>query len=146
MRTHIQGVVVLVAVLAALWGTVRLAGPAVSDALSGQGAVAATPADDVVDLATGTAEPADEPLTADEFVQLQGGLLFAGYDPGPVDGIMGPSTRAAIDAARADLGLDDDASDRDVLEALQEMADRANAAAGAADAGDGDPAAPTGPG
>ncbi len=139
MRTHLQGLIVLLAALAGLWGTARLAGPAVGDALRGDGAVAAASSDDVVDLATATDEPADEPLTGDEIAELQAGLLFAGYDPGPIDGIMGPSTRAAVTAAIADLGLGDGIGDRGVLEALRRMAREANAAAEASSGTLGEP-------
>ena len=39
---------------------------------------------------------------------IQEALVAAGYDPGPVDGIDGPLTRAAIAAFQADRGLEVD--------------------------------------
>ena len=39
---------------------------------------------------------------------IQEALVAAGYDPGPVDGIDGPLTRAAIAAFQADHGLEVD--------------------------------------
>ena len=39
---------------------------------------------------------------------IQEALVAAGYDPGPIDGIEGPLTRAAIAAFQADRGLEAD--------------------------------------
>ena len=38
-------------------------------------------------------------------VQVQRELLREGYDPGPIDGVLGPSTRRALAAFQADNGL-----------------------------------------
>ena len=46
-------------------------------------------------------------LTGTQSVQLaQSALAVLGYDPGPVDGLMGPATRAAIDAYVEAAGLE----------------------------------------
>ena len=37
--------------------------------------------------------------------QIQARLILVGYDPGPVDGMMGPRTRTAIRAFQQDRGL-----------------------------------------
>lgn len=47
----------------------------------------------------------DRPLAYDERVALQERLAEAGYDPGPVDGIVGAGTRRALRAWQADQGL-----------------------------------------
>ena len=43
-----------------------------------------------------TAEPRSAPLTPDEIRELQGKLKAAGFDPGAIDGIVGPQTRGAL--------------------------------------------------
>ena len=43
-------------------------------------------------------------LTRNTVMQLQEKLQAAGYDPGPVDGIMGPATRTAISEFQQDKG------------------------------------------
>lgn len=47
----------------------------------------------------------DRPLTGDENRELQERLSLRGYDPGPVDGMVGPMTRRAIRAFQTDLGV-----------------------------------------
>lgn len=37
--------------------------------------------------------------------EIQRALLARGYNPGPIDGVMGPKTRAAVKAFQADHGL-----------------------------------------
>lgn len=44
-----------------------------------------------VKAAVPTARPA-----ADHVREMQQALTIAGYDPGPIDGVMGPRTRAAV--------------------------------------------------
>lgn len=62
----------------------------------------------------------DRPLSLDERKALQQALSDKGYDPGPVDGIIGAGTRAALRRWQADMGMEPDgyASDA-ILEALQ---------------------------
>ena len=43
-----------------------------------------------------TREPRLAPLTPDEIRELQGKLKAAGFDPGAIDGIVGPQTRSAL--------------------------------------------------
>lgn len=44
-------------------------------------------------------------LSREEIRMLQGALDHLGYDPGPIDGVIGRRTRDAVRAARTDLGL-----------------------------------------
>ena len=54
-----------------------------------------------------------------EIVKVQQALKAKGHDPGPVDGIFGPSTRAALQAFQKSEGLDPSGRlDRDTLEKL----------------------------
>lgn len=113
MRMHVQGIGILALVLAALWGLTQLAAPA----LRGDGsAVTAQSREDRVDLTVGE-EPADDPLTGDEVVDLQFGLYVEGFldSADDVDGILGPGTRAAMDeaAVRWDMA---GATDRELLD------------------------------
>ncbi|GAB4372583.1 MAG: hypothetical protein Kow00114_34090 [Kiloniellaceae bacterium] len=51
---------------------------------------------------------------------IQKELLAHGYKPGPVDGVAGPQTRAAIRAYQADAGLDvDGKADKRLLDHLK---------------------------
>jgi peptidoglycan hydrolase-like protein with peptidoglycan-binding domain len=43
-----------------------------------------------------TAQPASAPLTVDEIRELQGKLKAAGFNPGPIDGVVGRQTRGAV--------------------------------------------------
>lgn len=52
------------------------------------------------------AAQAGEPMTdAQEIQAIQSGLTILGYDPGVIDGRMGPRTQAAIDAYAAETGF-----------------------------------------
>ena len=63
----------------------------------------------------------DRPLTRTERFALQQALSDKGYEPGPVDGIVGAGTRAALRAWQADQGLPADGyASAAVLERLQE--------------------------
>lgn len=138
MRSHIQGIFVLLGVGIAVLVLARIAAPVLSDAFGEDGAIVAESADvdDVVDLAALETD-LDVALSGDEVAQLQGSLVDLGFDPGPVDGILGNGTRAAIDDAIAEYQLEATASDRDVLEYVTSLLD-ALAAADAADSPDND--------
>ncbi len=41
-------------------------------------------------------QPGSAPLTADEIRELQGKLKAAGFNPGPIDGVVGRQTRGAV--------------------------------------------------
>ncbi|MEZ5669334.1 MAG: peptidoglycan-binding domain-containing protein [Alphaproteobacteria bacterium] len=52
------------------------------------------------------AAQAGEPMSPGQEIQaIQSGLTILGYDPGPVDGLMGARTRAAIAAFERDTGF-----------------------------------------
>jgi peptidoglycan hydrolase-like protein with peptidoglycan-binding domain len=133
MRSHIQGLFVLLGVAIATLVLARIAAPVLGDAFGEDGAIVAesSDADDVVDLASLESDVAI-PLTGEEVARLQGSLVDLGFDPGPVDGILGNGTRSAIDEAILQYQLDAGASDRDVLDYVTSLLD-ALAAADAAD-------------
>lgn len=132
MRFHIQGLFVLLGVGIALLVMARIAAPVLDDAFGEDGAIVAesSDAEDIVDLAAET--EVDLPLTGDEVAVLQADLTQLGFEPGPIDGILGTGTRAAISAAILQYQLDTAATDRDVLEYVTSLID-ALAAADAAD-------------
>ncbi len=45
------------------------------------------------------------PVSGDDLISIQNALRSRGYDPGPVDGIMGPRTREAIRRFQGDQGV-----------------------------------------
>ena len=117
MRQHIQGLVLLILMLVALWATLDLAGPVLDDALSGEDSALHAETAEVV-------EPGDEgvlppPPTTEEVLELQAALTEAGYDPGTIDGLMGPATQVAADQAIADRGLPDTISHRSLTNRLR---------------------------
>jgi hypothetical protein len=114
MRTHLQGIALLVLLTAALWGMTRLASPALSQAFSDDGTMVVD-AGDVVDLVVGE-ETLDAPLDDEERARLQFHLVLEGFldDVSQVDGIIGGRTRAAIADAAEAWGLDAP-SDREFL-------------------------------
>ena len=120
MRIHVQGTFLLIVLLLAFWGMLRWAGPAISSALNSQdGAIVARapiesddPSEDSLVLSE------DEPLDGAEIASLQESLLTVGYEPGPIDGILGELTRDAIDQAKEDLGLQEE-PDRRLLDTLR---------------------------
>ena len=121
MRIHLQGTFLLIVLLLAFWGMLDWAGPVIDSAWSGtDGAIVArVPAvsDQPTNAVGDTYSERDEPLDGDEVAELQAALARFGFDPGPVDGIMGELTRGAADEAKADLGLAA-GSDRRLLDTL----------------------------
>ncbi|MCY4176071.1 MAG: peptidoglycan-binding domain-containing protein [Acidimicrobiaceae bacterium] len=122
MRTHLQGTFLLIVLLLVFWGMLGWAVPIIDDAIFGDdGAIVARAPQHLInpnDPAAAALLEANRPLEGAEVADLQEVLLLLGYDPGPVDGIMGELTRAATKQAEADLGLSE-ASDREMLEALE---------------------------
>jgi len=47
----------------------------------------------------------DQPANSSAVSRIQSGLTQLGYNPGPVDGVMGSKTRSAIEAYQRDHGL-----------------------------------------
>lgn len=129
MRSHIQGLFLLLIVGIALLGLAKYAAPIVQEAIGEDGALQAESApEDDVDLAALNAE-IDLPLNGDEVGIVQDHLTRLGFDPGPVDGLMGPSTRTAIDDAINEYQLNISLSDRDLLNYTQSLIDALDAAA-----------------
>ncbi len=116
MHSHIQGVFILLVVGIALLGTARIAAPVLQEAFGDEGAIVAESSDpeDVVDLAVSEVE-VDAPLTSDEVLALQQHLTQLGFNPGPIDGIMGDNTRTSIAAAIEEYSLEAGSSNRAVL-------------------------------
>ncbi|MEO0495310.1 MAG: peptidoglycan-binding domain-containing protein [Actinomycetota bacterium] len=136
MKSHIQGIFILLGVAIALLALANIAAPVVSDAFGEDGAIVAESApEDVVELAAGEGEIA-APLNGEEVALLQANLTDLGFDPGPVDGILGSGTRAAINEAILEYQLDTTAADRDVLDYTQSLIDALAAADVADDPGD----------
>lgn len=133
MKSHIQGLFILLGVGIALMVLANVAAPVVSDAFGEDGAIVAeSAAEDVVDLAAAETEIV-VPLTGEEVALLQANLTDLGFDPGPVDGILGGGTRSAIGEAILEYQLDSTASNREVLEYTQSLIDALAAAAAADD-------------
>ncbi len=132
MRSHIQGVFILLFVAIALMILARMAAPVVQDAFGDNGAIVAESAEvvDVVDLADGSVS-ADADLTGEEVAILQANLAEQGFDPGPIDGILGRGTRDAISAAISEYKLDVNSSDRAVFNYLESLSEALKAAAAA---------------
>lgn len=132
MKSHIQGLFILLGVGIALMVLANVAAPVVGNAFGEDGAIVAeSAAEDVVDLAAGEEEIV-VPLTGEEVALLQANLTDLGFDPGPIDGILGGGTRSAVGEAILQYQLDSTASNREVLEYTQSLID-ALAAAEAAD-------------
>jgi len=119
MRTHLQGAFLLIILLLAFWWALGWAGPIFDSALGEDGAIVVRAPSEQEDAAgAGGATAQDEALDGNEVADVQGALVQVGYNPGPVDGILGELTRAAMDEAKADLGLAGE-SDRRLLETLE---------------------------
>ena len=134
MKSHIQGLFILLGVAIALLALANIAAPVLGDAFGEDGAIVAESAAD------DGADPAEEaivvPLDGEEVALLQANLTDLGFDPGPVDGILGNGTRSAISEAIVEYQLDVSASDREVLEYTQSLIDALAAADAADDSGD----------
>ena len=135
MRSHIQGLFVLLGVAIAVLVLARIATPVLSDAFGEDGAIVAESADADDDVADASVE-VDLALTGEEVARLQANLTDLGFDPGPVDGILGNGTRSAINEAIVEYQLEITASDRKVLEYTQSLIDALAAADAAEDSGD----------
>ena len=135
MKSHIQGLFILLGVAIALLALANIAAPVLGDAFGEDGAIVAESAAD--DGADPTVEAAIEvPLDGEEVALLQANLTDLGFDPGPVDGILGNGTRSAINEAIVEYQLEISASDRKVLEYTQSLIDALAAADAADDSGD----------
>jgi len=135
MKSHIQGLFILLGVAIALLALANIAAPVLGDAFGEDGAIVAESAVD--DGADPTVEAAIEvPLDGEEVALLQANLADLGFDPGPVDGILGNGTRSAISEAIVEYQLDVGASDREVLEYTQSLIDALAAAEAADDSSD----------
>ena len=62
-----------------------------------------------------TPEPRSAPLTPDEIRALQGKLKAAGFDPGAIDGVVGPQTRSALRSYAQSRSLQNAEATRDLL-------------------------------
>ena len=62
-----------------------------------------------------TSEPRSAPLTPDEIRELQGKLKAAGFDPGAIDGVVGPQTRSALRNYAQSRSLQNAEATRDLL-------------------------------
>lgn len=71
-----------------------------------------------------TARPAETPRpTQEQVARTQQALTDLGYDPGPVDGFMGPATAAAIRAYQKSIGVEETGQvSEPLLAALEESA------------------------
>ena len=98
MKSHIQGLFILLGVTIALLALANIAAPVLGDAFGENGAIVAeSAADDGADPAA--EEAIVVPLDGEEVALLQANLTDLGFDPGPVDGILGNGTRSAISEA-----------------------------------------------
>ena len=121
MRTHIQGLVLLLLLAVTIWGTAKLAGPALGDAFGDEGAVVAESSTDEVDLSLGADSVPDTPLDDIEVGTVQWLLVLQGFLAGPddIDGILGTGTRQAMQEAKGAFGFPG-GSDRALLEYLEQ--------------------------
>jgi hypothetical protein len=53
----------------------------------------------------GAVDKPEEKGTRERIMDLQEHLAYLGYEPGPIDGVLGPQTRAAVEAYKRDKGL-----------------------------------------
>ena len=76
-------------------------------------------------------EPGSAPLTPDEIRELQGKLKAAGFNPGAIDGIVGPQTRGALRTDAQSRSLQNADATRDLLVRLNAEPTPATAGTGA---------------
>ena len=99
LRVHVQGTSLLILLLLAFWYALGWSAAVIGDALSDE--------DGAIVAVARTGDASDyEPLTNSEVSALQSALADAGYDPGPLDGMLGIRTRRTIDLAKAEFGLE----------------------------------------
>lgn len=123
IETHIRGVALLILIVAALWGLLRLADPVFEEAFGENGAIIAkspTAEDGGVLRASDSFARVEAPLTFDEVSTLQSLLKVEGFldAAADVDGLFGPITEAAVTRAKATLAIPT-ASDRVLLSLLE---------------------------
>lgn len=123
IETHIRGVALLILVVVALWGLLRLADPVFEEAFGDNGAIIArSPSTEAGGVLRGSDSFAsfEAPLTFDEVSTLQQLLKVEGFldADDDVDGLFGPITEAAATRAKATLAIPA-ASDRVLLSLLE---------------------------
>jgi peptidoglycan hydrolase-like protein with peptidoglycan-binding domain len=57
-------------------------------------------------------------MTTEKIVSIQRALKSAGYDPGPIDDVIGPRTRLALEAYQKDKGLPIGNINRETMQSL----------------------------
>ena len=131
MRTHLQGTFLLIVLLLIFWWALSWAVPVLDSAVFGEdGAIVARARPEVDDPAdSDRAREQNLPLDGNEVAELQGALTQLGFNPGPIDGIMGELTRQATSEAKTTVGLAE-ASDRRLLETLRAALEALSSASG----------------
>ena len=94
------------AVLGAVTGLSILQGVLIGAAAGGL--TGALTSKDVIDLGDPIWASKDKPANQSAVARVQAGLSKLGYDPGPIDGVKGAKTTAAIKAYQRDYGLAED--------------------------------------
>jgi hypothetical protein len=59
----------------------------------------------------GAMDKPEEEGTKGRIMDLQEDLAYLGYKPGPIDGVLGPQTRAAVEAYKRDKGINPNMTD-----------------------------------
>ena len=86
------------------------------------------PAPALISRVEADAQTTTGPLTREERRRLQAGLNALGFDAGPVDGVVGPRTRRAVETYRARYGLAENAhSLHDILMSIDTNLNERNA-------------------
>ena len=63
----------------------------------------------------GAVDEPEEKGAKDRIMNLQEDLAYLGYKPGPIDGVLGPQTRAAVEACKRDKGLNPNMDDAEAF-------------------------------